>query len=154
MNPQNTHGYFTLPAYVDRPIFYDVQVLSSGRSFCTRIVTARQPVQACSFPFDAVECGKKLGNVCFMSMCSFRKDETSSTKHSIKADFKPRYDKVLKQDPSEHGPAPKVDTPWYVRSTDFCMVCHAPKDDKTDKIQVDGSDEFSSTPLRERLPRP
>lgn len=74
----------------------------------------RQPLSPCTFPYDVKSAGKNLGNVCFVSMCSFKKDELATTKHQIKANLKEKYASVLKEDPSEHGVAPKIDSPWYV----------------------------------------
>lgn len=108
------HGYFTLPVYSDRPLFYSVQTLSSGRSYCTRFITVRQPVETCSFPFESASCKRNLGKICFASMCSFKKDEEAPTKHQIKAGLKETYGNIIKDDPAEHRNAPKIDTPWLV----------------------------------------
>lgn len=119
---QNVHGYFTLPGQVDRPNIIDVERTTDGRGYCTRTVTVRQPLEPSSRRsesslehFDTSDAQKKLGKICFKSICSFKKDERYDIGHQENKDIRKQYASVLaSKKPKDHVYAPAVDAPWYV----------------------------------------
>lgn len=114
------HGYFTLPGLVDRPYIYTVTHISEGRSYCTRSIAVRQPVSPVSLlpdgRFNPEDVGKPNGKICFTSICSFKRDEPSTTGHQAKIDLGKTYDSVLHgKQPHDHLLHPRLDAPWYHR---------------------------------------
>ncbi|KAL8377663.1 hypothetical protein RB595_008384 [Gaeumannomyces hyphopodioides] len=85
------HGYFTVFGLTDRPFIYDVEPITTGRSFVTYAVKARQPIDRESsfspggehgsllrFPAadpDTTPVDSDLGPVCFSAMVSLKLPE-------------------------------------------------------------------------------
>ncbi|KAL8343126.1 hypothetical protein RB598_004464 [Gaeumannomyces tritici] len=85
------HGYFTVFGLTDRPFVYDVEQITTGRSFVTYAVKARQPIDKESsfspggehgsllrFPAadpDTTPVDSDLGPVCFSAMVSLKLPE-------------------------------------------------------------------------------
>ncbi|CZR57228.1 uncharacterized protein PAC_07118 [Phialocephala subalpina] len=113
----NVHGFFTLPAFPDRPYVYTITHLSEGRSYCTREVKVQQPTTSPpSIPFKPQDLEKNLGKVCFTSMVSFKRDEELGPNHQTEEGYEKKYEEVLKgKDPWDWPRLPRVDAPWYYR---------------------------------------
>lgn len=105
---------------MDRPYIYTVTHISEGRSYCTRTVVVRQPTSSSSLlpngQFDHKDAEKELGRICFTSICSFKRDETSNTHHQAQINVEEKYSLVLMgKTPDEHPQHPRIDSPWYHR---------------------------------------
>ncbi|TFA97982.1 hypothetical protein CCMA1212_010215 [Trichoderma ghanense] len=69
-------GVFTYGGYPDRPFIYSLSKLSSGRSFQTLLVTARQPKHPSANPlgpFPPSDASVPLGPICFSSHVTFKR---------------------------------------------------------------------------------
>jgi acyl-CoA thioesterase II len=64
--------------------------------------------------FDTRDGEKELGKICFTCICSFKRDEVSTTSHQITMNLAEAYGAAIQgRDASSHPPPPQLDTPWH-----------------------------------------
>ncbi|KAF6843333.1 acylthioesterase [Colletotrichum musicola] len=106
-------GCFSAAARANRPFVYEVSGLSTSRTFCSRLVTVRQPKEASKrlteddFGLEDLEGG--LGDVCFSCICTFKRPEQGRVS-SQETPPQERFADILKSKaPMDWPHAPAVD---------------------------------------------
>ncbi|KAH7304799.1 thioesterase-like superfamily-domain-containing protein [Stachybotrys elegans] len=106
-------GVFTNPGLVDRPYLYHVQEVASGKSFCTRQITVRQPDQPSSNPkgpFPTSDAQLPMANVCFTSIVTFKRPIPPIDDVQLSEPPQTRFASILNsRAPDEWEPSPQAD---------------------------------------------
>jgi hypothetical protein len=98
---------------VDRPFIYEVTNLAKGRTFCSWLITARQPrspsVLDSEGRFPAISGTTPLGAVCFSCISTFRRPDP---RHAFTQEMsvQQRFSSILDSRPRSSWPfAPRID---------------------------------------------
>lgn len=110
---QSIQGVFTLPGKADRPFVYDVTPISSGRSFSTRLVTARQakePSANPKGPFPSSDAAQPMADVCFSCLTTFKRSRSSPADEQSTQSAQQRYASILStREPDQWPVCPLVE---------------------------------------------
>ncbi|KAK1254089.1 hypothetical protein MKX08_008084 [Trichoderma sp. CBMAI-0020] len=105
-------GVFTKPGAMDRPFVYDVTDVHSSRTFATKFVQARQPLEASSQPagpYPLSDADRPLGDVRFACLTTFKRPMASPAEKQMKS-AQERYAEILSQRaPDEWEASPQLD---------------------------------------------
>ncbi|KAG9250729.1 thioesterase-like superfamily-domain-containing protein [Emericellopsis atlantica] len=119
-------GVFSRPGLQDRPFIYDVSNISTGRSFSTQLVVARQPFEPSSKPegpFPLSEADLPLDEVAFTSLTTFKRPTDTPSEVQERDSPQVRFAEILQSraaDEWEASPQADID---IVRET-FPMKGH------------------------------
>ncbi|KAK2041221.1 acyl-CoA thioesterase II, partial [Colletotrichum somersetense] len=107
-------GVFCAATKSDRPLIYEVSALSTSRTFCSKLVTVRQPQAASSRKeqdsnFLLEDAEEKLGNVCFTCICTFKRPEKGRIDSQEDPPQKRFADILATKAPRDWPHAPAVD---------------------------------------------
>ncbi|GKT52191.1 uncharacterized protein ColSpa_12372 [Colletotrichum spaethianum] len=107
-------GVFSAAARSDRPFIYEVSVLSTSRTFCSRLVTTRQPRETSSRNdyednFLAKDAEGELGDVCFSCICTFKRPEKGRVDSQEEPPQRRFADILATKSPKDWPHAPAVD---------------------------------------------
>ncbi|TQN72951.1 hypothetical protein CSHISOI_02514 [Colletotrichum shisoi] len=107
-------GVFSAAAKSDRPFVYEVSVLSTSRTFCSRLVTVRQPRETSKRSdyednFLAEDAETELGDVCFSCICTFKRPEEGRAVSQEEPPQKRFANILASKSPREWPHAPAVD---------------------------------------------
>ncbi|KAI9810307.1 MAG: hypothetical protein M1827_006357 [Pycnora praestabilis] len=142
----NMTGFFTLPGLLDRPFIYNVTRVRDGGSYCTRAISVTQEDGE-----GKGGGGEGDGGVCFMGICSFKRDEESDFEHQESVDLKERYSEVLgEKRPEDHEAAPDNDTPWYINHAHANQIPNIFPGLDVRKVAMDAYNSANNTPLSYR----
>lgn len=97
---------------MDRPFVYDVTQVHSGRTFATKFIQARQPIEAStqpSGPYPLTDADRPLGDVRFACLTTFKRPVPSPAEKQVKS-AQERYADILSQRaPDEWEASPQMD---------------------------------------------
>ncbi|EFQ36112.1 acyl-CoA thioesterase II [Colletotrichum graminicola] len=107
-------GVFSAATRSDRPLVYEVSALSTSRTFCSKLVTARQPQAMSSRKehddnFLLQDAEDELGNVCFTCICTFKRPEEGRIDSQEEPPQKRFADILATKSPRDWPHAPAVD---------------------------------------------
>lgn len=101
-----------MAGHSDRPFIHEVTPVHSGRSFATRLVTTRQPVEPSTpedGPYDASDASKPLSGPCFTCLTTFKRSRSSPDEAQAKVSPHERFAHILStRRPDEWKPCPIV----------------------------------------------
>ena len=148
---QSIQGVFPLPGKADRPFIYDVTPISSGRSFASRLVTARQP-QAPSAqpngPFPFSDAQQPMADACFSCITTFKRSRSSPAEVQAVQSDQQRYASILSAKAPHEWPVCSLVEPDAVRDV-LSHMGHGTFP-LLDMYRVDMSEYNKSKPITDR----